>query len=152
MIAYCDSSFDDKRGVAGIGIVIQDGEKQRIFSNWIHCKSNNYGELWAIYITAILTSGQATIYTDSESALAYINNKINPDRPRTQAQYIEHQKMRVLAYKVNRLHPKVEKVKAHTRQFKFLSIGNALSDLLAKQGRAKFYAQEYRQSEQANWR
>ena len=141
MKCYVDSSFDDKRKVAGIGIVIQNGEKQQVYSHWIPCNSNNYGELWAVYIASILTHGkQGVIYTDSECALAYLENRINPERPRTQAQYIEHQKMRVLAYKVNRLHPNVQKVKAHTRQFKFLAIGNAMADLCAKNGRAKFYA------------
>lgn len=140
MKCYVDSSFDIKKGVAGIGIVIENGEKQRIISNWIPCNSNNYGELFAIYIASILTSGQATIYTDSECALAYLENRINHDRPRTQAQYIEHQKMRLLSYKVRKLNPTVKKVKAHTKQIKFLEIGNALSDLLAKQGRCKYYA------------
>lgn len=141
MKCYVDSSYDDKRGVAGLGILIQDGEKQRMYSNWLSCKSNNYGELFAVYLAAILTHGKkGTIYTDSECALAYLEGRINNERPRTQAQYIEHQNMRVLAYKINRLHPNVQKVKAHTKQFKFLAIGNAMSDLLAKQGRAKFYA------------
>lgn len=141
MKCYVDSSYDDKRGVAGIGIVIQNGEKQQVYSHWIPCSSNNYGELWAVYIASILTHGkQGVIYTDSECALAYLENRINNERPRTQAQYIEHQKMRVLAYKVNRLHPNVQKVKAHTRQFKFLAIGNAMADLCAKNGRTKYYA------------
>ena len=48
--------------------------------------------------------------------------------------------MKVLAYKVGLLNPNVQKVKAHTGYMKLLEIGNAMSDLLAKQGRAKFYA------------
>lgn len=140
MKCYVDSSFDLKKGVAGIGIVIENGEKQRIISNWIPCNSNNYGELYAIYIASILTSGQATIYTDSECALAYLNKKTNEERPRTYAQYVEHHKMRLLAYKIRRLNPNVQKVKAHTKQVKFLEIGNAMADLLAKQGRCKYYA------------
>lgn len=140
MKCYVDSSFDDKRGVAGIGIVIQNGEKQQVYSHWIPCNSNNYGELWAIYIASILTHGkQGIIYTDSECALAYLENKINNERPRNHAQYVEHQKMRVLAYKVRKLNPNVQKVKAHTKQMKFLAIGNAMADLLAKQGKCKYY-------------
>ena len=140
MKCYVDSSFDIKKGVAGLGIVIQKGEKQHIYSNWIPCGSNNYGELFAIYLAAILTNGQATIYTDSECALAYLNGRINNEKPRTYTQYIEHQKMKVLAYKIKRLNPNVQKVKAHTKQVKFLSIGNEMSDLLAKQGKCKYYA------------
>ena len=139
--AYCDSSYDEKKKIAGIGIVIKEGEKQRMLSNWIPCGSNNYGELWAVYIASILIGDKGVIYTDSECALAYLDGRINPDRPRTHRQYIEHQNMRVLAYKVNRLHPNVQKVKAHTRQMKFLSIGNAMADLCAKQGKCKYFAQ-----------
>lgn len=35
MIIYTDSSYNDKHGVAGIGCLIIDGEKCRIYSNWI---------------------------------------------------------------------------------------------------------------------
>ena len=141
MKCYVDSSFDFKKNVAGIGIVIDTGEKQRVISHWIPCNSNNYGELWAIYMASILTHGkQGIIYTDSECALAYIENRINNERPRTHAQYVEHQKMRVLAYKIRRLNPTVQKVKAHTKQMKFLAIGNAIADLLANQARCKYYA------------
>lgn len=137
---YVDSSFDDKRGVAGIGIVVQKGLKQRIISTFLHCPSNNYGELFAIYLGAILTHGQGIIYTDSEAALKYINGEINPNKPRTKEQYYNYQMMKVLAYKINLLKPNVQKVKAHTGQMKFLSIGNAMADILSKQGRVKYYS------------
>ena len=39
--AYCDSSFDEKLGVAGIGIVIEKGCKRKLVSNWISAKSWN---------------------------------------------------------------------------------------------------------------
>lgn len=139
MKCFVDSSFDHKRNIAGFGIVIQDGEKNRIFSNWIPCKSNNYGEIWAVYVAAILTGGQAKIFTDSECAIAYITGKIREDKPRNLEQFIEHKKMKVLAYKINRLNPEVEKIKAHTRHMKTKDIGNAMADLLAKNGRAKYY-------------
>lgn len=141
IIAYCDSTYDEKRKVAGIGIVIQKGLQQKIISNWVHCPSNNYGELFAIYLGAILTHGKGTIYTDSECAISYIENRVK-EKPRTKEQYYNHQMMKVLAYKVRLLNPKVCKVKAHTGYMKLLEIGNAMADLLAKQGRAKFYAKE----------
>lgn len=139
MIVHCDSSYDDKRGIAGIGIVIQNGVKQRTISNWLHCPSNNYGELFAIYLGAILSHGKGIIYTDSECALAYIEGRIK-EKPRTAEQYRIHQMMRVLAYKINLLKPEVRKIKAHTGYMKYLEIGNAMSDLLAKQGKAKYYS------------
>lgn len=142
MKVYVDSSFDDKRGVAGIGILLQDGLKQRAISTYLHCPSNNYGELFAIYLGAILTHGQGIIYTDSECALKYVKNEINPDKPRSREQYYNYQMMKVLAYKVRLLNPNVQKVKAHTGQMKFLSIGNAMADLLAKQGKCKYYQQK----------
>lgn len=136
---YADSSYDEKRKIAGIGIVVQNGVKQRIISNYLPCPSNNYGELFAVYLGAILTHGQGIIYTDSESALKYIRKEIK-EKPRTREQYHLHQMMKVLAYKVQLLNPNVQKVKAHTGQMKFLSIGNAMADLCAKQGRAKYYS------------
>jgi len=139
---YVDSSFDERKGLAGIGIVIQKGLKQRNISTYLHCPSNNYGELFAVYLGAILTHGQGIIYTDSETAIKFINNEVNPDKPRDKQQYYNYQMMKVLAYKVNLLKPEVRKVKAHTGQMKFLEIGNAMADLLSKQGRAKFYQSE----------
>lgn len=138
MICYCDSSFDEKRKIAGIGIVIQEGSQQRMISNWIPCETNNYGELYAVFLATILTEGRATIYTDSQCALGYINKWVK-DKPRTEQQYFNHQRMRLLAYKINQYKPNVQKIKAHTGYMKLLEIGNAMADLLSKQGRAKYY-------------
>lgn len=140
MKAWVDSSFDNFRKVAGIGIYIEDGSRQKIISNWIPCRDNNYGELYAIYIGAILTGG-GEVYTDSETAIDYIKNRVL-NKPRTPEQYRFHQKMRLLAYKIRRLHPTVEKVKAHSREVRKLEIGNAVSDLAAKQGLAKYFERE----------
>lgn len=137
-IAFTDSSYDDKRGVAGWGVVIQDGQKQRAYSNWIPASSNNYGELFAIYQAGILMGGTGIIYTDSQAALSYIRREI-PDKPRTREQYIRHKHCEFLAYKIRKLKITVDKVKAHNRAFKRKNIGNNLADLYAKQGRAKFY-------------
>ena len=74
---FTDASYDDKRGVCGIGIVIQDGVKQRTISNWILADNVHYGEMFAIYMAAVLCNGKdATIYTDSAVALAYLNNDV----------------------------------------------------------------------------
>lgn len=135
---FTDASYDDKRGVCGIGIVIQDGVKQRTISNWISATNVHYGELFAIYMAAVLTNGKnATIYTDSAVAIAYLNNEVK-ERPRTTEQYYKHQEMKVLAYKVNKLDVKVEKVKAHANNFKQDSLSNSLADVLSKMGRSKF--------------
>jgi ribonuclease HI len=126
--AYVDSSWRD--GIAGYGVFIRDGYKERIFSNWIKTDNNNYGELWAIYQAAIFCAcHDAVIYTDSQTALAYINKTIT-DKKRTPEQYIRHQQMKVLAYKINRLGVRVEHVKGHQRK----EYDNNLADLLARRG------------------
>ncbi len=61
MKAYCDSSFDEKKGIAGIGIVIENGTKRRLVSNWIKARSNNEAELFAIYLAGILTENNGVI-------------------------------------------------------------------------------------------
>lgn len=138
---FTDASYDDKKHICGMGIVIQDGVKQRTISNWCVADSVHYGEMFAIYMAAVLTNGKnATIYTDSAVALAYINGEVKEERQRNTSQYYLHQQMKVLAYKINKLDVNVEKVKAHANNFKKKSIGNSLADILAKQGRSKYYA------------
>lgn len=140
MKVWVDSSFDEFRKVAGIGLYIEDGARQKVVSNWIPCPSNNYAELYAVYIGAILSHGNgATIYTDSECALDYVKNRVR-NKERTPEQYKIHQMMRVLAYKIRTLKPTVEKVKAHSRQVKMLEIGSNMADISARQGRAKYYS------------
>ena len=139
MEIFTDSSFDEKNKVAGIGLLIKDGVKQKTISNWIPAPDNNFGEIWAIYLASILMNGkEGTIYTDSQTALSYIHGH-DTDKPRTQEQYIRHQRMRLMAYKIRKLKPKVEWVKGHTHTYKSNSVSNSLADLLAKQGRSKFY-------------
>ena len=139
MDIFVDSSFDEKRGIAGIGLYIKNGVKERCISNWIPTDNNNFSEMFGIYLASILMQGkQGTIYTDSQTALAYINNEVK-DKPRTQEQYIRHQKMRVLAYKIRRLGCNIQKTKAHEKKYQKESVGNNIADLLAKNGRAKFY-------------
>lgn len=45
IIAYADSSFDERLNIAGIGIMIKKGEKERVYSTWIKAQSNNEAEL-----------------------------------------------------------------------------------------------------------
>lgn len=136
---WCDSSYDDKCKIAGIGVVIKDrGVKIRNISNWIPAPNNNYAELFAIYQAAILAGGDGVIYTDSQTALSYLYGSIK-DKPRTKEQYIQHQQMRVLAYKIRRLGIRVEKVKAHQKVYQEGGICNNMADLMAKYGRSKFY-------------
>lgn len=143
MKAYCDSSYDEKRRMAGIGIVIQDGNKRRTYSNWVPARSNNEGELFAIYVSAILMNGRGTIYTDSQTALFYLEGKIKDDKERCREQWLNHKKCKFLAYRIHLVMKdtggKVEKIKAHTHHFQTHSIGNRLADLMAKEGRSKFY-------------
>lgn len=138
--AFVDSSYDIKRNVAGIGIVLDNGIKQRNISNWIPAVSNNYGEMYAIYLAAILLNGRkGVIYTDSQTAIQYIYHTIK-DKPRTHEQYIQHKQMELLAYKIRRLNIPVEKTKAHMKSFNKDFVRNNMADLLAKYGRSKFYS------------
>lgn len=139
MEIFCDCSFDSKNKVAGIGLLIKDGVKQKTISNWIQAPDNNFGEIWAVYQAAILMGGRdGVIYTDSQTALAYIQNKVK-DKPRTREQYENHQRMRLMGYKIRKLKANVEWTRGHVGNFQQKSVDNALADCLAKQGRSKFY-------------
>ena len=140
MEIFTDCSYDAKRKIAGIGILIKDGVKQKTISNWIPAPDNNFGEIWAVYLAGILMGGkEGTIYTDSQTALAYINNKVT-EKPRTHEQYVRHQQMKLMGYKIRKLGIKAEWVKGHVHNFQKDAISNSLADLLAKQGRSKFYS------------
>lgn len=144
MEIYTDCSFLEKEQVAGIGICIFDGQKQRSFSNWISAPSNNYGELFAIYEACVLSgSKKATIYTDSQTALDFIHNTIRKKTRedfKSEYKYGLYQQMRVLAYKIRKVNPNItfEKVKAHRRDFRVAHLNNSMADLLAKRGLSKF--------------
>lgn len=143
MIIYTDSSYNERFGIAGIGCLIIDGEKRRIFSNWIKLPNNNAGELYAIYYALIIASqatGSHTVYTDSQTAIAYINGSIKekPLTPQQQKNRLECQKW---AYRINHFKPTgltIEKVKAHTGHYQTKAINNAMADLLAKEGIVKY--------------
>ena len=139
MEIFCDCSFDSKNKIAGIGLLIKDGVKQKTVSNWIQAPDNNFGEIWAVYQAAILMGGRdGVIYTDSQTALAYVQDRVK-DKPRTREQYENHQRMRLMGYKIRKLKSNVEWTKGHVGNFKQKSVDNALADCLAKQGRSKFY-------------
>lgn len=141
MEIYTDSSWQN--GVAGIGIYVVDGVKTRQISNCIPCENNNLGEMWAIKIACILSGGsKATIYTDSQTALDYIADRVRKKSPsefKNKSQYITYMQMRLLAYEIRKINPSItfEKVKAHRHDFRMGHINNSMADLLAKQGYAK---------------
>ena len=81
MKIYTDASYDDKKGVAGMGIVICKGQKRRMISNWGRFKSINEAELFAIYQGCILSGGESCeIITDSQTALQYIEKALKTSR------------------------------------------------------------------------
>ena len=136
--AYTDASFDEKRGIAGIGVVIKDGLKERVFSVWTKARAVNDAELFAIHLASILTEGKGVIYTDSQTAISYINGEIK-DKPRTREQYLNHKQCEFWAYQIRRRGVAVEKIKAHQHNMQVHSLGNRMADLLAQTGRGKFY-------------
>lgn len=140
MKIFTDSSLDEKKGIAGIGLYIMRGAQNETISHWIRTDDNNFAELWAIYQASILAHGKdCTIYTDSMTALQYINGYENIEKIRTQEQYIRHKQMQLLAYKVRRLNPHIEWTKGHLKYYQEHAIGNQIADNLSKQGRAKYY-------------
>lgn len=149
MKIFCDASFDSDKKVAGIGIVInKKGVVKKPISFWIKCPNNNYAELYAVYISAILSGGEkCTIITDSQNTLDYINGNRDDKYEEkhkyfwNKEQYINHKQMLLLAYKIKRVSNKLsfEKTKAHTKNFQEQGVCNNLSDLIAKLGRSKYY-------------
>lgn len=139
MIAYSDASFDNEKKVAGLGVVIDKGIKTSPISNWIHCEDVNYAELFAIYEAGILLGGSGVVYTDSQTAIDYIQGKIRDNKPRNHQQYIKHQQKKVLAYKINKLNIEVRKIKAHSKELKENELNNNDADIQAKKGLMKYY-------------
>lgn len=138
MKAYCDASFDDKKCIAGIGITIIDGQKRRMYSSWIKAKTINEAELFAIHLAGILISANGEIYSDSQTAISYVKGEIKP-KVRSPEQYINHKRCEFWAYQIRNRGIIPEKIKAHENIFQVHSIGNRMADLLAREGRAKFY-------------
>ena len=140
MKIYTDASYDDKKGIAGMGIVVCKGQKRRTISNWGSFKSINEAELFAIYLGFFLLGGESCeIITDSQTALQYIERGVR-DKPRTKEQYIRHKHCELWAYKIRKFkNCTFTKEKAHTNKFQMSSVWNSLADILSREGRAKFY-------------
>lgn len=140
MRIFTDSSFDETKGICGIGLYIEpDNSKPFTLSHYIKSDDNNYGEMHAVYIASILGHGKdCTIYTDSQCAISYIKNQVK-EKPRSKEQYERHQRLRLIGYKIRKLNPKVEWCKGHHKVFQHIAIGNQIADSLSKLGRAKFY-------------
>ena len=141
-VAYSDASYDKDEKVAGWGVVIDKGVKTTPASNWIPCEDVNYAELFAIYEAGILLGGSGIVYTDSQTAIDYIEGRIRDDKPRTHEQYIRHQQKKVLAHKINKLNLEVRKIKAHSKQMKLEELNNNDADIHAKRGLAKYFARK----------
>lgn len=140
MRIYTDASFDEKKGIAGIGILVCKGSRRDLISNWCEAKSINEAELKAIEIACILSGGEpCEVITDSQTALQYIQYGVK-DKPRTHEQYIRHKHCELIAYKIRKWkNVTFSKIKGHQDNYQTQSMGNRLADVLASEGRAKFY-------------
>lgn len=139
VVAYSDASFDKDEKVAGWGVVLDKKIKSTPVSNWIPCEDVNYAELFAIYQAGILLGGSGIVYTDSQTAIDYIQGRIRDNKPRTHEQYIRHQQKKVLAHKINKLNLEVRKIKAHSKEMKENELNNNEADIEAKKGLMKYY-------------
>lgn len=139
MEIWTDASFDQHRKVAGWGIVVQDGMKERTYSNWFPVENINLAEMFAIHTACVISGGrQCTIYTDSQTALAYINQEVT-EKQRTPQQQRMHVIMKTLAAKIRRFNCQILKIKAHQRNMQMPSLNNHQADISAKKGLGKFY-------------
>lgn len=142
---YVDSSYDQKRGIAGIGIIIEEnGVTKKPISMWIKAPDNNWGELWGIYQAAILSGGAETVViSDSQVALDYVagNREFRSKPDWTQEKFIKHNQMRVLAHNARSVSRNVrfEWIKAHTNKLQVKPMMNKLADMYANLGRSKYY-------------
>lgn len=141
MRIYTDASYDEKRKIAGIGILVCKGERRDLISNWCEAKSINEAELKAIYLACVLSGGEpCEIVTDSQTALQYIHEGVK-DKPRTKEQYIRHKHCEFVAKKIKKFkNITFTKIKGHQKNFQVKSMGNRLADVLASEGRAKYYS------------
>ena len=138
ILSFVDANID-KKGVAGIGIVIINGSKRKEYALFTKCRTINAAEIFAIHLASILTHGQALVYTDSQTALSYIKGEIK-DKPRTREQYLNHLECKYWAYQVKKNKGvRVEKVKAHTNRRNLHAGNNKLADTLAMLGQLKYY-------------
>lgn len=137
MRIYTDCSYDPYSHVCGLGLYIEDGVVTRTISTRINADNNNYGELFAIYLAAILSHGKdCTIYTDSQIAMSFVKGNVKCNAE-TVDSYERFQRLRLLGYKIRQLKPVLAWVRGHQKDLNSHSIGNQLADLLAKQGRIK---------------
>lgn len=143
MNIWCDSSYDEARKIAGIGIIAErNGVFGKPISFWHRCEDNNEGELFAIYISAVKSGGEpCTIYSDSQMAIDYINGTYQPKQPMSEKRLKQHIKMRMLAHKIRKVSDNIsfEWTKGHRQVYQKKSLGNNICDLMAKMGRAKYY-------------
>ena len=140
MRIYTDASYDEKRKIAGIGILVCKGERRDLISNWCDALSINEAELKAIEIACILSGGEpCEVVTDSQTALQYIQEGVK-DKPRSKEQYLRHKHCEFVACKVKKWkNVTFKKIKGHQNNFQKQSMGNRLADVLASEGRAKYY-------------
>lgn len=140
MRTYSDASFDEKRGIAGIGVVVyDDGNKKHPHNCHIKVRTINEAELYAIYWASIWNENRGVIYTDSQSAISYIKNEIK-DKPRTKEQYVNHMHCVYWATLIRKRGIRVEKIKGHRNIMQPHYMGNRSADLEAQEGRSNYYA------------
>lgn len=137
---YTDSSFNEKYRVAGIGVVIQNGPDKKVLNNSIKVSNNNIGEMCAIWYALNIArrySGPIEIYTDSQTAINYINGFTPKNKELTLEQKINRLELKKWAYRINKIKPddcQIIHVKAHTGKYSDHAINNAIADLAAKNG------------------
>lgn len=139
---FTDSSYDNRYGIAGIGCVIIENQKRRVYSNWVKVSNNNIGELYALWFALNIIQGKdAEIYTDSTTALSYIADEIK-EKPLTPQRLKNRIELKKWGYRIRQITSPLttfQHVKAHTNFCDEKYQQQSLADALAKEGVKKFF-------------
>lgn len=141
---YTDSSFNDKYKVAGVGVVIDLEIEKKLFKNCFKLPNNNTGELAAIWYALSIARKYKPpfiIYTDSQTAIDYINGVAEKKKDLTPEKIRNRLELKKWAYRIKKIMPiecQILHIKAHTGHHNDNAVNNAHADQEAKNAVYKY--------------
>lgn len=141
---YTDSSFNDKYRVAGVGVVMDFGVEKKMFKNCFNLPNNNTGELAAIWFALSIArkyNPPFIIYTDSQTAIDYINGVAEKKKELTAEQLKNRLELKKWAYRIKKIMPndcQIIHIKAHTGHHNDHATNNDHADKEAKNAVYKY--------------